>query len=150
KIGIFLLVAVMWNLWRTEPANAERATRTSRLASQGGRMALVAAGIAIPLVFYVFHDFHTYSKRLSDDNGLGSTSISQIVGPGMNIPKYFWYQVVHSFGAFNIFPDVTGFYLPGVPLLIGLSSPLFLIGILFALYKRQLLPVLWVLLVTVF
>jgi hypothetical protein len=72
-----------------------------------------------------------------------------VMGDSTATIAYGWQQLWRSVGAFTAVPDVTGFYDPGVPLLIGLAAPLFVIGLLWAPVKKRFLPVLWVLL-TVF
>ncbi len=75
-------------------------------------------------------------------------SIQIVTGLPIDIPAYFWHQLTHSFGAYFIYPDIVGFYLPGIPLLIGIAVPLFISGFFYAAIKRNWLPVLWILLVT--
>ena len=65
-----------------------------------------------------------------------------------DLPAFFWYQLTHSLGAFTTYPDNAGFYAPGVPLLIGLAVPLFVIGIARSIWSRRSwgVPVLWIVL----
>jgi hypothetical protein len=58
--------------------------------------------------------------------------------------------VVYAAGAFTVFPDVTGFYGPGVPLLFGAAAVLFIVGMLWALRLRQFLPLMWIILTVIF
>jgi hypothetical protein len=52
--------------------------------------------------------------------------------------------VGHSFGAYVAYPDITGFYGPGVPLVFGLALVIFLVGVIWALHTRRWLVLAWV------
>ena len=68
------------------------------------------------------------------------------LGGRYDLLGYAGRQTWRALGAFTTVPDVTGFYGPGVPLVIGLAAPLFVVGFLWSAYKRRWIPVLWVLL----
>ncbi len=48
-----------------------------------------------------------------------------------------------SFAGFYTFSDYTAFYKPGIPFLLGLSGVFFVVGILWAIYRRKWLPLSW-------
>lgn len=144
KLGLLLLGFMFLQIW-FQTAPAERRALVVHL----GKLALTAAVIAAPLLVFIVRDPAAYFLRARDVYGWNVESI-RLISPDLNLWDYFWHQVIHSFGAFNLYTDVTGFYGPGTPLLIGIASPLFVIGFLWAIYERQYLPVLWILLTVIF
>ena len=119
-----------------------------------GLCVLLTAGcVAAPIACYALFNWGAYIARPLITWGWSENSIRVIMGSGLNwfdYVRYFWYQVSHALGAFFVYADVTGFYGPGVPLLIGYAALMFMIGCVGAIYKRLWLPVLWILLVAFF
>jgi 4-amino-4-deoxy-L-arabinose transferase-like glycosyltransferase len=142
RLGLILLLFVIWHLWRQE-------RDTGRMLRYCGLMIIVALCIVGPLVMYAMRDPVPFFERTQAVFGWRPESVTLVTGDPPDYLAYAWYQFWRSAGAFISVPDVTGFYDPKVPLLIGLSAPLFIAGFLWALVKRQLLPVIWILL-TVF
>jgi hypothetical protein len=110
------------------------------------KTAIIATTIAAPLFLYAVRDPVPFFERSQAVWGWRSETIWMVMGDSTATIAYGWQQLWRSVGAFTAVPDVTGFYDPGVPLLIGLAAPLFLIGLLWALLNKRFLPVLWVLL----
>lgn len=54
-----------------------------------------------------------------------------------------WAQFVRTLGSFTTLTDQTGFYGPGVPLVLGLSAPLLVAGLFWTWRQRQYLPAFW-------
>jgi len=81
--------------------------------------------------------------------GWQSNAIITAVGD-YKLADYLWQQIWRNFGAFTTVPEITGFYGPGVPFLIGVAAPLFVIGIMWSFWSRQWVPVLWILLTVFF
>jgi hypothetical protein len=113
------------------------------------KMGLMAACIAGPLLLYALRDPAPFFERSQAVWGWREETILMAVGEPGDVVSYGWRQFWRSVGAFTAVPDVTGFYGPGVPLLIGLAGPLFVIGLGWAAFKRRWLPVVWIFL-TVF
>jgi 4-amino-4-deoxy-L-arabinose transferase-like glycosyltransferase len=143
KIGIFLSAFLIIWYWRQETAVKNRVIYL-------GKFLAVTACVAAPMLIFALFRFSTYTSHMPDVWGWSEGAIRVITGDPLNLPAYLWYQITHSLGAYFLYDDVTGFYGPGIPFLIGLAVPLFLIGIGIAIYKRQWIPVLWILLVTFF
>jgi 4-amino-4-deoxy-L-arabinose transferase-like glycosyltransferase len=139
RLGLILVLFVMWRLWREE-----RDSR--RMMNYTGLMVLVGLCVTAPLFLYAIRDPVPFFERTQAVFGWRSESIMLVTGGPPDRWAYAWHQLWRSVGAFISVPDVTGFYGPGVPLLIGLAAPLFVAGFFWALYKRRFLPVLWILL----
>jgi hypothetical protein len=109
---------------------------------------VVAWVVAAPLIIFAVRFPQDFSDRMSIINGWDPVYIAMESGEPDAYLRHAWHQFSRSFGAYNFFPDRTGFYAPRVPFLIGAASPLFLAGIFWSLYKKQWLPLVWLLLVT--
>lgn len=144
KLGLVMLGMLFLQFW----FQASRQARPA-LIVQLGKLALTAAVIAAPLLMFVLSNPAAYLVRANEAYGWSVDAI-RTVSPDLNLWDYFWHQFIHSVGAFNLYPDVTGFYGPGTPLLIGIASPLFVIGFFWAIYERQFVPVVWIVLTVIF
>lgn len=145
KLGIFLLAFVVAATWRATPQ-----TERPGLALYVGQLLLVAAVVAAPLAMFVLRDPGPFFQRPRDILGWEPTDILLALGENASLVDYFWRQLSTSFGAFTLYTEGGGFYGPGVPFLIGLAAPVFLIGCVWAVRERQYLPLLWVVLTTLF
>jgi hypothetical protein len=143
KLGIILLLFIIWQYWR-------RVEDKRRLVTYSAIMALTAACVAAPLVLFALKDPSPYFERSSVVFGWKPEWIAIVTGGSPNYLAFAWFQLWRSAGAFIAVPDVTGFYGPGVPLLFGVAAPLFVVGLFWALYRRLYLPVLWIILTVVF
>jgi hypothetical protein len=112
-------------------------------------MALMATVIAAPLFLYALKDPVPFFDRSQMVWGWREDAALLATGDPGDWLGYGWRQLWRSAGAFTAVPDVTGFYGPGVPLLIGLAGPLFIIGLFWAIYKKRWLPILWIVLTVI-
>jgi hypothetical protein len=138
KLGLLLLLFVVVRLYRQDPDR-------QRLLIHAGKFLLMAVAVAAPITVFAMHDPETYFLRTRDVLGWREQVIVSTIGE-FDLWRYFWHQVWHSFGAFTSVSEITGFYGPGVPFLIGLSPPIFVIGFLWSAWKGHVVPVLWILL----
>jgi len=136
KIGLILLVYVAARLYQEE-----RDRR--RLIVHGGKFLVSAAAIAAPIAIFAMTNPETYFMRTREVLGWQEVAVVSAVGE-VNLWRYFWHQVWHNFGAFTSIPEITGFYGPGVPFVIGLAAPLFVVGFFWSVWRRRFLPVLWI------
>jgi 4-amino-4-deoxy-L-arabinose transferase-like glycosyltransferase len=137
KVGILLLAYVMFELWRQE--------RDGRRALVYiGKTLATAAVIALPIAMFALRNPEVYFDRSREVFGWTHESMAIDIGEPVNLWAFLWYQVSRSVGAFTLVPDITGFYGPGVPLLLGMAAPLFIAGIFWAIDQRQFVPVLWI------
>ncbi|MDI7276168.1 MAG: glycosyltransferase family 39 protein [Anaerolineae bacterium] len=143
RVGLFLVAWLALDLWR-------RDRDTRRLAVHVGKLLAVLACIALPLAMYAVHSPSAFFARIRDVYGWSRPSIVTVVGESGSIWSYLWHQVWRSVGAYTAVPEVTGFYRPNVPYLMGLAAPLFWAGLVQGLRKRQLVPVVWIGLATLF
>jgi len=138
---VFLVILLLWQTWKKTSDHV-------RLTIYAGRMLAFALVIAIPLIVFSAVKPEHFFDRLNTIYGWKSAAVTATLGNTASYSEYLIHQVVHSFGAYNFFTDVTGFYAPKIPFLIGVSSLLFPIGIGLAFYRKQYFPILWVFLVT--
>lgn len=137
KVGLILLailILVMWKDAHKEPG---------RWAVYLGKLALVTVCVAAPMVAFALHDPQAYLQRTQTVMGWSPETIQIILGPEASFWEYFWFQLTRSFGTYLVFPDDTGFYRPGMPLVFGPAAIAFSVGLLWALYMKKWLPVLW-------
>lgn len=138
-ILIFLMVFLVFKTWRETQEKFELTVYSLKT------IAMAWVTVSPILAFALLHP-EMYSDRLRVIWGWSREAMAIAIGPDKNFLEYAWHQLIHSFGAFNIYTDATGFYAPGTPLLVGLASPLFLVGVVWAVYRRQWMPLVWLLL----
>jgi 4-amino-4-deoxy-L-arabinose transferase-like glycosyltransferase len=142
KIGLFLFPLVLIALYQQQPDRR-------RLIVHLGKFLAVALTVAAPILIFALLEPDLYLDRTRVVMGWTEEAITTTIGE-YNLLRYLVYQLWHNFGAFTSVVDITGFYGPGVPFLIGLAAPLFVIGFFWAIWKRHFLPVAWVLLTVIF
>jgi 4-amino-4-deoxy-L-arabinose transferase-like glycosyltransferase len=137
KLGLFVLAYLIFRLWQQERDQ-------QRLLVHTGKLLLTAVCVAAPLILFALRDPQNYFQRPGVVFGWQRSAIVEATGG--DVLAYAWRQLWRTVGAFTSVPDITGFYGPGVPLVIGVAAPLFVVGLLWAVRQRQFVPVLWVLL----
>lgn len=138
KISFFLLPVVVWMLYRELPDR-------ERLLVHVGKLGVTAVSAAAPITLFALLKPEVFFERSRVVFGWQPDAIITAVGD-YNLGQYLWLQIWRNFGAFTTVPEITGFYGPGVPFLIGVAAPLFVIGFIWAIWSRQWVPVLWILL----
>ncbi len=141
-ILVFLLAIIIWQTWWA-------AEDRIRLTVYIGKMLAIATVTAAPLIVFSLIKPDHFFDRVNTIFGWGTGTAALTLGGTASQWDYFVYQFTRSFGAYNIYTDVTGFYAPEIPFLIGVSSLLFLVGIALSVWRKQFLPVAWVILVTI-
>src|SRR6185437_5624972 len=117
-----------------------------------GRRALVyiaktlamAACIALPIAVFALRNPEVYFGRSREVFGWTHESMAIDIGEPVNVWAFAWYQLWHTVGAFTLVPEITGFYGPGIPFLIGAAAPLFVAGVFWAVDQGLVVPVLWI------
>ena len=142
KIVLFMLPFMLWMLYKELPDRR-------RMLIHVGKLSVTAVAVGAPITLFALLEPDTFFARSRVVFGWQPAVIIDAIGE-LNFVKYFWYQVWRNFGAYTSVPEITGFYGPGVPFLIGIAAPLFIIGLLWAIWKRQWMPILWVLFTTIF
>ena len=142
KISFFLLPFVIIFLYRQE-----RDQR--RLLIHASKLLVIFVTVAAPITIFALIEPNVYFYRSREVFGWQSSAVITAVGD-YDLWRYLGYQLWHNLGAFTTLPEITGFYRPHVPFLIGLAAPLFLIGFFWSMWQRQFLPVLWILLTVFF
>jgi len=142
KISFFLLPVVLWLLYREVPDQR-------RMLVHVGKMMVTAVTVAAPIALFALIQPDIFFDRSRVVFGWQSDAIMAAVGD-YQLVDYLWQQIWRNFGAFTTVPEITGFYGPGVPFLIGIAAPLFLTGFIWSIWTRQWVPVLWVLLTVFF
>jgi 4-amino-4-deoxy-L-arabinose transferase-like glycosyltransferase len=142
KISFFLLPFVLIMMYRENPDRP-------RMIVHVGKMVVTAVTVAAPITLFAFIRPDIFFDRSRVVFGWKPDAIIAAVGD-YSIGEYLWQQIWRNFGAYTSVPEITGFYGPGVPYLIGAAAPLFIIGVLWALWTRQWIPLLWIFFTTVF
>ena len=142
KIGLFLFPLVLFALYHRE-------SDRRRLIIHGGKFLATALTVAAPILLFALLEPGLYLERARVVMGWTETAVVETIGE-YNLLHYLGYQLWHNFGAFTSLADITGFYGPEVPFLIGLAAPLFVIGFFWTIWKRCYLPAAWVLLTMLF
>ncbi|MFN2135999.1 MAG: glycosyltransferase family 39 protein [Candidatus Promineifilaceae bacterium] len=138
RIGLLLLPLVALALYLKDKDRR-------RLLVHGGKLLVVFVTVAAPILIFAMRQPDIYFDRTRIVFGWQPEVITAAIGE-YNLPAYLAYQLWRNFGAFTSVVDITGFYGPNVPFLIGLAAPLFIIGFFWAIWKKLYLPVAWVLL----
>jgi hypothetical protein len=141
KVAFFLLALLVVQLWREDRDPRRLAVHLSKL----GATALCAAA---PLGFFAITSPELYLARIPQVMGWTPEAIRQVTGAADGWLAYLWHQVTHTFGAFLFYPDVTGFYRPGIAFTFGVSALAFALGVLWAIRTRRWLPLAWLLVTT--
>ncbi len=127
----------------------QKTTERLQLTIYSAKMIATAAVIAAPLVVFAFRVPDFFFDRANLIRGWTPQAImAYSEGAEMSYLDYAIHQFQYSFGAYNFFPEITGFYLPEIPFLIGFASILFMIGISLAFNKTHFLALVWILIVT--
>jgi hypothetical protein len=106
--------------------------------------ALVAAGVvAAPLAMFAVRQPVSFFDRF-----LEVLFWRPGIGPGLDPARLSWLEAIvdqslRAVAGFTSMIETTGFYRPNVPLVMGIAAPLFLAAILWAVYRREYLPVVW-------
>lgn len=137
KIGVLLLLYVVLAEYRREP-------NRRRFLVHTGKLTLTAFVVVIPLAIFAWYAPDIFFSRVRDVVGWHRDAVVGAMG-SYDLWGYAKRQIVQNVGAFVAVPDTSGFYGSGVPLLIGLAAPLFLVGLLWEAGRRAWLPVLWIL-----
>jgi hypothetical protein len=143
KIGIFLVIFLVFWYWKEDES-------VSRKFGYLGRIVAVSICAAAPIIIFALKFPGAYLDRANQVWGWKPEAIEIITGEAVNYWKWFWHQLQYSLGTYTIYPDPSGFYGPGVPLLFGIAAVLFIAGIGFAIYQKCWIPLLWLGLTTFF
>lgn len=143
KMALFLLPFIFLLLWKQEP---DLKWKLGFLA----RMGAVALCVAGPIFMYALRVPAVFFERTNQVFGWRDDAILILLDGRLNYWEFFWRQLTLSLGTYTIYPDPTGFYNPGIPLLIGPAAILFITGIVLAFSSRSYIPLMWVLLTTFF
>jgi hypothetical protein len=136
-LAVLLLMALVFHCWHEDPDRR-------RLGVQMGKLTACAVCTAAPLGLFTLASPEAFFSRMGASIGWNAEAVRQVTGSAGNWWGYFWHQASRSFGAYFVFPDVSGFYDPGVPFLFGVSALAFLVGAFLALRSRNWLPLAWV------
>lgn len=143
KMVIFLLPIIVILLWKQETDFKWKLGYLARL----GAVALCVAG---PIFLFALRLPDVFFERTHQVFGWRDDAVLILLNGRLDYWEFFWRQLTLSLGTYTIYPDPTGFYNPGVPLLMGPAAILFLTGIVLAIYQRSYIPLAWVLITTFF
>lgn len=133
---VFLLTILFIKLWM-------QTDNRRGLIKYAAKTLALAFVVAAPLVMFAIYVPEFFFDRASLVNGWKAN----LIQPSFH--EYLFSQIQKSFGAYNFYPEVTGFYAPNAPFLIGFASILFLIGVWVAFRQKHFFPLVWIFIVTV-
>ncbi|MBL8090385.1 MAG: glycosyltransferase family 39 protein [Anaerolineales bacterium] len=133
---IFLLIFIFMQEWINTNNRFD-------LMKYTAKMLCLAFVVAAPLIVFAIRVPDFFFDRASVVNGWKA----ELIQPSFY--EYLFSQLKKSFGAYNFYPEVTGFYAPNAPFLIAFASILFLIGIFFAIKQKKLFLLFWIFIVTI-
>jgi 4-amino-4-deoxy-L-arabinose transferase-like glycosyltransferase len=143
--GYFILIILPFLAWQEWKKTTDHAS----LAIYYGKMLAVAMVVAAPLIAYAVRLPDQFLLRTRDIIAWKAGYAQATLGPSTTAWDILLFQFGRSFGAYNYYTDITGFYRPEIPFLIGFASAVFLWGVAWAIYKKQYFPLAWLALVTV-
>jgi 4-amino-4-deoxy-L-arabinose transferase-like glycosyltransferase len=144
KVGVLLIALWLALAWR-----ADENWDWRWFWVFAGKLVLITVVVAAPIALFAWLKPDVYFLRPKEVYGWTPESMRAAIGSTDKV-AYLWYQVRRAVGAFIDTPDITGFYGPGVPLTIGLATPLLLFGFMWAIRQKLYLPVLWLVLTLFF
>lgn len=136
KLGVVLLLILIMVLFRRE-------ADVDRLVRNVGTVVVLTAVIAAPIAIFAILNPGGYLERISQVFFWVAPTSSVEQGPWLSFLGEILSQAVRSLSGFTSLPDQTGFYGGNVPLTIGISAPLLAGGVLWAIYKRAVIPLAW-------
>jgi 4-amino-4-deoxy-L-arabinose transferase-like glycosyltransferase len=142
-ILLILMPLLIWQTWM-------QAKNHLSLSVYTGKMFAMALVVAAPLIVFAFLYPEHFFDRLRTIASWKPQDIELNAGHPTAYWDYFWFQLTHSIGGYNFYPETSGFYLPGIPFLIGFASILFMAGVVLSLYERKYFPLIWLALVSFF
>jgi 4-amino-4-deoxy-L-arabinose transferase-like glycosyltransferase len=142
KISAFILVVLVLIYWKQDGDLKRKLGFIATLMA-------VAVCIAGPLLMFALLFPEIFFLRTYEVAGWRPDAIQILMG-SVNYWNFFWRQIYYSTGTYTIFPDPSGFYGPGIPLLIGPAALMFLAGIGLAIYKKSWIPITWIMFTTIF
>lgn len=135
KIVLFILPFLFYKLWQETPSYRQMGIHVSK-------MGITAVVVGAPITIFALMVPEVYFERSRVVWGWSQPAIQATIGQ-VDYGRYLWHQIWRNVGAFTTVPEVTGFYGPGVPYLIGLAAPLFVVGVLWFFWQRQWIPLVW-------
>jgi len=137
KVGVLLIGLWLIGVWRTDPAWDWRWACIFI-----GKLALTALVIGLPITLFAGRHPDIYFIRTREVYGWSEAAMR--AAQGSSDPwAYLGFQIRHAIGGFVDLPDITGFYGPGVPLTLELATPLWMVGVVWAMRQKLYLPVAW-------
>lgn len=133
---IFLLIILFIQFWR-------QTDRRSDLIRYTIKMIALALVVALPLIIFAYLFPNFFFDRITLVRGW----TAELIKP--TFLGYLISQLKFSFGGYNFYPEVSGFYLTYTPFLFGFASILFLVGIPIAFRQKQYLLLFWICIVTI-
>jgi 4-amino-4-deoxy-L-arabinose transferase-like glycosyltransferase len=141
-IIVFLMLYLVMVMWRETKQQEGFVVYTSK-------MLIMALCTSLPLIVFALMNQKLFFFRANEIYAWKPEAAKIIMGDPVNYPMFLWRQLTGSFSVYGFLAEQSGYYTSQVPLLLGASSILFLIGIGWAFHKKLFLPIIWVLYVTI-
>jgi 4-amino-4-deoxy-L-arabinose transferase-like glycosyltransferase len=142
KIAAFLLVLLVLIYWKQDD-------NLSRKLGFIATILAITVCIAGPIFLFAIIVPDVYFQRTYQVLGWRPDAIQILIGK-VDYWQFFWRQFLGSLGTYTIYPDPSGFYGPGIPLLVGPAAVVFLVGIGLAINNKSWIPIAWIIFTTIF
>jgi hypothetical protein len=138
RVALFLVPYVLYRLW-TEDRDPRK------LLVHTAKMVAAAAVVALPLALFTAANPELVLDRARLNYTWIPEALSRYGNSGWAFLRMAAEQAWLAFAGLTVLPDRSAFYGPGIPFLFGLAALFFLAGLLWAVHRRQFLPLLWIL-----
>jgi hypothetical protein len=145
-IVAFLMLYLVLVIWRE---TSQEVGQPEGFIIYTGKMLVMALCTALPLIVFAFMNSELFLSRANEINAWTPEAFKLMMGNQPNYYTFFWRQLSGAFSVYGFLAEQSGYYTSQVPLLLGVSSILFLIGLAWAFHKKLFLPIIWVLYATI-
>ena len=137
RVALLLVPWVFYHLW-TQDGDRRK------LLIHAGKLAAAAGVVALPLALFALANPEIVLERAELNYTWVPAAIARYGESGWAFLRMAAEQAWLTFAGLTVLPDRSAFYGPGVPFLLGLSGVFFVAGLLWAVFRRQVLPLLWI------
>jgi 4-amino-4-deoxy-L-arabinose transferase-like glycosyltransferase len=138
RIALVLVPYVLYQLWKQDHDLRKLLVHTFKLSA-------IAVIIALPLAMFTVANPQISLSRAQANYAWLSGAASLYGTSWWSFLRLGIEQAWLALAGLTVLSDRSGFYGPGIPFLVGLAGLLFLAGLIWAIHRRQHLPLVWIL-----
>ena len=137
RVALLLVPWVLYQMW-TQDGDRRK------LLIHAGKMVMAALVVALPLALFSLANPDIVLERAQLNYTWVPAAVSRFGQSGWALLRMAAEQAWLTFAGLTVLPDRSAFYGPGVPFLLGLSGVFFVVGLLWSVFRRQYLPLVWI------